>query len=390
MGVTLYLVHLSQLDYGHAQSAERTARERWATAQLHLQAKRVTSLVPDLRVERLDGPPIEALHDFADSVRASMVIVSADQRIINGSGARARLGEALAATLSVPVLLVRAPGPWTAWTRGEVPVIVMLALKSVAGAGRLRRSVERLCTLGPTDVTVVHLKNTQEPSPLDVSSEALPAAYPSWRSYVSEARFAYAGDDLHVLAKMLSADLLVLGSHRSHGDGSRKQEAVLRRLLHSRFSILSVPYATPLDLNKSDLEVVLAATDFSEWGDAAISLAHRLLKPGGAIHVLHILPAATASHDDARRRAEEERAHDALGGLVTKLELEARDVRLHVVRAEDVAERICAVAHEVGADALCLGLSTETRGAAPERLGLIPQRVLSLAPCKVVFAEAKQ
>jgi nucleotide-binding universal stress UspA family protein len=113
---------------------------------------------------------------------------------------------------------------------------------------------------------------------------------------------------------------------------------------------------------------ILAPTDFSETGDAAVACAFALAEPAGSVHLLHVIDRAGtpnplyAHYAPGRTPNAEERAREAaalrdrLDALVPA-ELRARGVRveLHVTEASDACGAICEAAERVDADLVVVG-----------------------------------
>jgi nucleotide-binding universal stress UspA family protein len=152
---------------------------------------------------------------------------------------------------------------------------------------------------------------------------------------------------------------------------------------------------------RAGLRSVLAPTDFSECGLAAIPRAYALVEPGGSVHLLHVvvieeMPNPLYAHyTPGHVPTPEERARlDAQ--LRERLEslapasASAAGVRTvpHVVHGDDVAGLVCAAAEQLDVDAICLG-SHGRGGLARMLLGSEAQSVLQHTRREVVVVRPR-
>jgi nucleotide-binding universal stress UspA family protein len=142
---------------------------------------------------------------------------------------------------------------------------------------------------------------------------------------------------------------------------------------------------------------VLAPTDLSELGNAAVRWACALLAAGGRLHLLHVVhetdpPNPLYAHYSpgrrppaAERAAQERDLAAALRGLLPA-DAAARgiDARIEIAHARDPAEAICAAAERLGVDAICLathgrsGLSELVTGSVAREVAACARRPLYL------------
>jgi nucleotide-binding universal stress UspA family protein len=137
-----------------------------------------------------------------------------------------------------------------------------------------------------------------------------------------------------------------------------------------------------------ELRSVLAPTDFSECGRAAIPYAYGVVARGGCVHLLHVIePHPTpnplyAHYTPGRTPTPEERARQE-ADLHAKLEAlvppaaKARGVRtaVELVEGRDVAQLVCELADRIDADAICIGTHGRS-GLARAVLGSVAEKVL--------------
>ncbi len=138
---------------------------------------------------------------------------------------------------------------------------------------------------------------------------------------------------------------------------------------------------------------ILAAHDFSRPADRALSFAAELAKGlNASLDLVHVHPDVYDGHSDPTlglpwpmpdqlerylRFLDAELERVAIGVVGGEI-----PIQRHVLRGEPV-KRIVALAHELGADILCIG---STGKGAVERmlLGSISQRVLRASPVSVL------
>lgn len=142
------------------------------------------------------------------------------------------------------------------------------------------------------------------------------------------------------------------------------------------------------------MKTVLVAHDFSDPANRALLLAADLAKAVGAtIHVVHVHPDVFDGHSDPAlglpwpTPSQEERYLRFLEGeversVVAALGAEGKDVKRHVVRGDPV-KRLVALAHEVGADLICVG-STGKGGVQRVLLGSVSQLLLRTSTIPVL------
>jgi len=147
----------------------------------------------------------------------------------------------------------------------------------------------------------------------------------------------------------------------------------------------------------STIRTIVVPYDFSEYAEAALSLALELTRVLGAqLHLLHVLqpPAYTYGselyaggpiqglRDDhvALRRASEHKLDD----IAARYSEPTLPIQTHLVEASAVAETIDAEATRLGTDLIILGTHGRT-GLAHLLLGSIAEATLRHAPCPVLM-----
>jgi nucleotide-binding universal stress UspA family protein len=131
--------------------------------------------------------------------------------------------------------------------------------------------------------------------------------------------------------------------------------------------------------------VVVAATDLSTLGDAAVPLAYGLVADGGKVHLVHVVEAGPFTHLAARARDAE---------LVTRLaERAIKDSAGRRVHTEShvlfgrPADELVGFVERVGADAIAVG-SRGRSGIGAAVLGSVSQEVIARSNCPVIVVPA--
>jgi nucleotide-binding universal stress UspA family protein len=142
---------------------------------------------------------------------------------------------------------------------------------------------------------------------------------------------------------------------------------------------------------------VLAPTDLSELANHALRYAYALVRPGGAVYLLHVVEEASlpnplyAHYTPGRRPSSEERAAqeeklaEALRALVPqeadRLGIESR---VEIAHGGEPAEQILAAAERLGVDAICMGTHGRS-GIASAIAGSVAREVAAASRLPIVL-----
>lgn len=302
----------------------------------------------------------------------------------------------------VPVLGVRMGYRVLNWLqRRESSLRVLLGSDLGAAALRAEAFLERLPKLGELSVHALsvvaprtaHLRYglPELPHPDELSAEARAL----WERDLEAqgAGFAWQGKRrIEVLpsterparalvARTEHADLVLIGARKRSWLEQAWSGSVARGLLReSKTSVLCIPQG----LAGAEIEArpgfrsVVAATDFTDRGDEALSAVFAITAEGGTVHFVHVL-----SHAEYDKLGQVDAARRQLHARIPK------DHPLHKVCTEVLvgtpADALVAFARRVGADALCLG---SHRGSNLEArvLGSTLQDVLARSDLPVLVA----
>jgi nucleotide-binding universal stress UspA family protein len=373
-----------------------------------------------VRVHLKHGSPDEALIALAREVNAQLVVIGPLGGRSSGAFQLGGHADRLVQRAHVPVLIVRDAEPFKAWIEEKHPLRIVLGADLSRSTDAATQAVERWRRLAPCDVTAVHLywppqqfarlgiegvRSCLEPDP-DVTKtltreleHRLASADASESIYVYvEPHLGRLGDRLADLAFQRKADLLVIGTHVRSAYERVWEGSVSRWALHAaRTSVLCVPAppaATVVDVPR--IRNVLAATDLSPEGNAAVGLAYAIAELGGTVHVVHVVPIRDlhplephdifalehASKPDSRR----EQTHRALAALVPE-DWRERTTRLYALESNHAAAAIRQAALRLDADAICIGKSRRSN-LAEALLGSVSSDVVAHAERPVLLARA--
>ena len=331
----------------------------------------------------LDGPAYEAVAEHASRRDAELVVVASQGR---SSSPIFRLGgtsERLPLVCDRPVLVHRGGAAFESWAAGERPLRVLLGLDESAAAEGAIRLVRRLREAGPCDVVVgrvysvpearerygLHgLASWVEPDPelerlIERDLRRRLPELPGAGSLEHRATLGIGrqGDPLLHLAELQRADLVVLGSHQETGWGRLTSVAAVL-LRFGRMAVATVPAAARGGDEAEDegrtgsgapaelpvVRRVLAATDFSPFGDRAIRHAYGLVagRPDAEVVLLHVAEEPPDGDEEVELAAR----------LRDRVPPAARSVVTHTLirHGDDAAAEIRAAGERVGADAVCI------------------------------------
>ncbi|MBK9259622.1 MAG: universal stress protein [Polyangiaceae bacterium] len=345
----------------------------------------------------------DALATAAERVVASMVVVSSPLRVM--SRLRSSTAESLARQVRLPLLVVRAPDAFDAWLRGDRPLHVMVGSDLGAASTRALRFAESLRRFGQVELSIVSVASPDETTARlglapPVDPEILPPAAIAAieREIAEQTRAACATPDrvlvhagtagpethLAVLAESERADLVVVGCRRHSWLEQVWYGSIARGILRATSTnIVCVPRSLvdeqPVVTRTSG--VIVAATDLSPLGDAAVPYAYSLAPNGATVHLVHCIDAGpfntsgNAVPDPVTHRRLLERVPSGA---------DARGVHTEThVLAGRPAETLVALAERVHASVICLG-SHGRSGMNAAVMGSVAQEVVAKSLCPVL------
>lgn len=329
---------------------------------------------------------------------------------------------------SCPVVIVprRAGGrAWLAGGDGRRALTALVGLEGVDGAAELVRFTADLRRRGRCDVTFLHLYWPVEEferlglpgprDPLAVDADVVKNLEPQLRTLVEalpgegqvrldiEPAFGAPAANLTQAAEGHPYDLLIVGSHRRHGLARVVKGSVARSLAHqaARLPVVCVPVASDAPHGRVTtglprILTVLAPTDLSPIGNAAVPHAYALLRgTGGVVEICfvheHPLPSPAFAYDLPVHLTGAERAavEEQLRALVPP-EAEALGITTHVsvIDGGTPADTLVAAAERLNVDAISVG-SHGRSGVKRAMLGSVAEAVLRHARRPVLIVPSR-
>ena len=188
-----------------------------------------------------------------------------------------------------------------------------------------------------------------------------------------------AADPLLAEAAEAGADLLALGTHHRRSL-ARLWSVSAPALRQSRMAVLTVPAGAAQEA--VGFTNVLAATDFSALGDAAVALARAALAPGGRLHLVHVARTQPSPDEEAALLRQLRSLVPAAADAV-QVEAEVR-VR-HQPAGADEAACILQSAERAGADLVVVGAGGHSM-LRSRLLGSVASKLLGSSPLPVLVA----
>jgi nucleotide-binding universal stress UspA family protein len=202
--------------------------------------------------------------------------------------------------------------------------------------------------------------------------------------------------DAHLLelAEREHFDLIVIGTHRRHGLEWLRFGSVSRSIL--RHANIPVAVAPPPETQKRakipELDRVLVATDFSEWGNNAVPYACAILRRGGALKLFHVIEPSSAGASEKfapHPRKENPKLGVELRSLVPSDCSDRIQIEQEISESSNAAEAIAQAAERFDADVICLG-SHGRSGLAKTLLGSVAQGVMTQSKRPVFVVRASE
>ncbi len=398
----------------------------------------------------LVGPPDAAIESLVREAGARMIIAGTHGRGVVGRMLSGSVVERLVLRVPCPILVIRhghaptslerwleRPGQQPLGAQGQAPpdpaplrVVVGLDRGDQATDAALAFAQE-LSTRGPCELTLVHeywapgeyvRLGMRGPRDLfETDPEVAAVLERDLRARISRrfggmlsapnvrfrvcAEWGPIGDALAREAHEAKADLIIVGSSQPHGWRRLKRASVALSTLHfAAIPLLCVPEPPPATTHDAadggasapvaiaaPLRSVLAATDLSEAGAAAVSHALSLLRAeGGVAHIctvseralpspMYVYAAEEGALSPAQIAALEERLRRLVPAEAKGLGIECRPC---VIDGGDAAEQLVAAAVRLGVDAIVVA-SHGRSGVKRAVLGSVAEGVLRRAEVPV-------
>jgi nucleotide-binding universal stress UspA family protein len=409
LGQPLHLVHAVDVGAGERFDEPRNALVHWAGRHLVRAAERLRVTGCQVHTHVESGPPDEVLLGVADRTGASLVVTAALSRKRTRGDELGSHIDRIARRGDLPVLVVRDPEPFEAWARGARPLRVLLAADLTVSSEGATDWVAALVRAGGCEVIAAHIywppgeyrrlglrgpRSFVQPDPevtaalerdLRARLEArLDPALAGGEGAASlqlriEPNLGRVADRLADLALEERVDLVAVGAHRRSALARLWEGSVSRAVMRDgRLSVACVPAPREALARAAPvIRTVIAATDLTPLGDAAIALAYAVAPPGGAVHLVHVT-------GEARERGAETRAR-LLAAVPPDSAERGVTTEVHVIENKAPAEAICQASERIGAELICLGTKART-GLTRALLGSVAGEVVATTRRSVLLA----
>jgi nucleotide-binding universal stress UspA family protein len=416
LGESITLLHSVEFPSLSAKSRDKALR--WLTTRrrndLREEAKLLSQDGVDVTTQLATGNPDEALVNFSREKPPRLIVVSSIGRRGLDGWLLGSVAERTAERAPAPTLVIRTSKPWLEWARGERPLKVFVCFNHTRTSEGALRWVNVLSKAGPLDIVVGWMdwpaeewKRVGSKGPLSLTTNPLDVQCVLERDLNTKAKqilgdtsfrvrieagWGRTDDHLVDMAKKERADLLVVGSHQYRGFERLWHTSVSRGLLRrAPMSVAVVPYQSGKHRQITlppPVQQILVATDFSELANAAIPQAYSLLRGGGAVHLLHVLPqtedplpSSEQPIVDCHYNKEELQTIAEYASQLRALvpvEAEALGIltQVQILKRRDIATTICQYADCFGIEMICLG-SHGRSGLTAALLGSVAQGVIA-------------
>lgn len=392
---------------------------------LKAEAKRLRETGITVVEELLEGPAYEALVEKAKPDFTRLVVVSSHSRTAPMRWLLGSVSERVAESAHVPTLIVRNSEPIEQWAAGEKPLQVMVACDLSAAADDALKFAKSLMQLGPCEVTVAYVDSPLEEhvrlglkgsAPLtcndpevqlvierDLRRKVEDILGRSQFHIVVEANLGRTDFAMAHLARSRGADLVITGTHQRHGTGRLWHMSFSRGLLHTcKTNVLCVPITVSGSCaGIHPINRVLVTTDLSTLGNSAIGRAFGLARPGGVVHLLHVMPPNELPNPLIGGKLQK-KLPTRKEWLRLKKQVEAKlaelipaeaaeqgiESEIEIVEDRETAKAIVQSAERYGADAICIATHGHT-GLTGNLMGSVAQGVISRTTRPVHLVKAK-
>lgn len=367
-------------------------------------AGRLAATGAEVRTSVELGEPDEVLLQRAGQQSTRLIVIGS----VGRRGARWLLGstaDRLASRSPFPLLVTRPAFPAHEWLKSGTPLRVVVASDLSPSTGPAVAWAAHLSEHGPCQFTVAHLSwppaehdrlaidgpmHLDRTHPLveelvqrDLAAAARALHGVGETKILVQSTMGRTADSLASVADREKADVVVVG--RGLEDERQWWEASTSRAIVRKapMSVVLVPGSgEEPEIAAPKIRRVLAATDLSRRGNAAVAYALALAPDDGSVRIIHIMEA-----DDPEERR---RRHQEIEDLVRNAGSDTQvSVEIEVITADDPARRIAGEGERFDADVICIG----SRGRyfiAKLFFGSISQEVLLRSDRPVLLVQTMQ
>ena len=401
------------MDAGLLDSARmRVATERLADMAGSVEREHGVAITPYV----LTGQPPRAIAEHAENAKARLVVMGARSRSILDRPILGSVAERTVRVCNLPVAVVPPtdePGPATAG-RSSHPLRVLVGLEGGTAGDRALDLARDLRRTRACDVTILHLYwpiAEYQRLGLQGSRDLFTAdpdvvrnLEPKLRNRIGDLpgqgkvelsiRPAWGDPAANLLSVADDGDyqLLIVGSERRHGFARFWHPSVSQRLVRHAAGAVVICVPPPLAPDPGMLvetppriSTVLAPTDLSAIGNAAVRHAYALLAggQGGVVELCHVHERTLPNPPYAYERSQDRLSPDAVADLERQLRAlvppfaERLGVTTHVsiIEGGAPAEAIVQASERLAVDAISLG-SRGGGSAVRALLGSVAQKVV--------------
>jgi nucleotide-binding universal stress UspA family protein len=439
-GARVDLVHALP---GPTRDPEQLATDaaRFETERLHDAQARLEQLAESaarsggvaVQAHVLAGTPEQRIVAHAEAHAARAIVVGVCSRSPVGRWVLGSVSERTVRAATCPVVIVPPRASGRTWLDGggqaggpERALKLLVGLEGADEAAEVVKFAADLRRRGRCDVTFLHLYWPPEEfarlglrgarNPLEVDADVLTNLEPRLRALIGglpgqgrvsldvQPALGSPASNLLSAADERPHDLIVVGSHRRHGlarvFGGSVATSLARQVERTPVVCVPVPAAGQGGRATAPPRIltVLAPTDLSDTGNAAVPYAYALLRATGGVVELcfvheHPLPTPAYAYDlpSALAPVDRDAIETQLRALVPA-EAEALGITTHVsvIDGGKAAEAIVAAAERLNIDAINIG-SHGRGGVARAVLGSVAEAVVRHArrPVLVVPSRAR-
>ena len=417
MQVDLHLCHaLAGWWVGEVDVEEQATLVEFKRRELEEQAVTLSREGATVHVRVESDTAEKSLLHVAQQISAQLLIFGATGRDETAGRPVGSTADRLAQRSHIPSLVVRRVEPFQAWLARDRPLKVLVGVDFDLVSDEAWQWAQNLGHIAPIELIGAHIYSPPEMfqkfglggarSYIDGDPEIdrmlrreIETRFPGGSRQNLKASLGRIADQLLFIAEAEQADVVVVGTHHKSAIARLWESTVSRGVLHaSAVSVACVPLSSdPLARAAPKTKTVLAATDFSPIGDAAIEHAFGQVGPGGKVYIVHVIKPlegrSLVRPWDVFVVSKANGEHQALAAerlrslMQTQLTSNGKTSEGLVLESFDVASAIAQAADRLGVDVICLGTHGRT-GIASTVFGSIARSVMTKTQRPVLVVRA--
>ncbi|HLL21650.1 MAG TPA: universal stress protein [Kofleriaceae bacterium] len=372
------LVHVVDPELGVESAREHALEQMQVHLEQHAAAYQAGPVT--VRTQLVVGPGAETLVGLVETEHSDLVVIAARSK----STTVGRLGTTTAQIIArsmVPVIVVRDPAPWLAFTRGERPLRLMIGIDDSAVCDLGIQWTHLLRQAGQVDVVLGAIyypddasanygleRRTmvdRDPEIEQLMTRDLIRRFGDVQNVVARPRLGLGriGDHMVELAREENVDAILVGTGQKTGLGRLGSVSSVIVNDASQSVVCVPPQAQIKTQFVPVMKTVVVATDLSPFANRAVAYAFAIAEPDADVHIVHVIKDDTSDHGELSHQL------SALAPPNTKQRLTP-----HVIHGDDAADTIARCAARLGGDVICIashgrsGLSRALVGSVADRL----------------------